>query len=112
MSDNLPEPLGVACALAESEHFQIVDSVSDFTFRQPTRFSVKKQEESAGRVLLEESQMSTFPNVQRALLMKSSSLLAMKASTSYYQGKGSHPVGSLSLMLAPMEDRKDSCTTM
>lgn len=106
--------LGIACALAESENFQIVNSISNFTFRQPIRFSVKNQEESGGIVLAGEGLMSTFLNVQRALLTKSCSLSAMEDSASSYdpRGKGLCPAGSLSLLLAHMEERKDSCTTL
>lgn len=106
--------LGIACALAESENFQIVNSISNFIFRQPIRFSVKNQEESGGIVLAGEGLMSTFLNVQRALLTKSCSLSAMENSASSYdpKGKGLCPAGSLSLLLAHMEERKDSCTTL
>lgn len=112
MDDDSPE-LGVACVLAESEHFQIVGPITNFIFRQANRFSVKSQEESGGRILAGERQMPTFQIVRR-VLTTSCSLQAMKDSASSYdlKEKGLFPASPLSLLFAHRQERQDSSTAL
>lgn len=113
MDDDSPE-LGVACVLAESEHFQIVGPITNFILRQANRFSAKSQEEAGGRPLAGERPMPTFQIVRRVLLTTSRSLRAMKHSASSYdlKAKGLCPASSRCLLFAHRQERQDSSTAL